>query len=281
MAVQRMQRTSPLATRVSSFDELSPYWRFLENGGLNENLSVLVEYVASPVLLLGSGQGLVSQKLVARGYDVTNVDISRSMIGYAKSRRGVETIEADAASVSISRKFRTIIISTGLVTEANAQTRFVVELLTNVDRHLACGGQVLLTYLKTSSSVQVFEYLGLLGRPSNNFDIWNARASLDKMKECLSAKGYDNNLIDYLFVLFEDKLEDHRQMIERIGSEYMKINGGAEPPQKLIDACADFASCYLKPVSEHSLIKAIEERYGILVQLGLDDKVKAIVYARR
>jgi SAM-dependent methyltransferase len=270
-----------MTTPSSSFDELCAYWEFFERSGLNENVLELSEYIRSPVLLLGSGQGVVSQALLDQGLDVTNVDISNSMIQYARSRRNVETIEANAASVSFDRKFNTILVNTGILTEENIRTSFNLDLLKNVDKHLAERGRVLLAYLRCSFSIKVFERLGLLGRPSNNAIFWSARESLEKIKESFIASGYEKDLIDLLFVLCEDDLDKHREFITRVGNEYLKVNETTEPSSEFLDKCADFAACFLKSETEHILIQSIEERYAIVSKFDADNGTRIVVYERK
>jgi hypothetical protein len=79
------------------------YWDLLEHHGLNaENAFLLSEALASPMLIVGSGQGLLSQYFAQCGYDICSVDRSIEMAKFATYRRGMPTVVCDALSSCIS-----------------------------------------------------------------------------------------------------------------------------------------------------------------------------------
>ncbi len=270
-----------VATPLTGFEELCPHWALFEHTGLNERVLAAIDCFRSPILLLGSGQGLVPQALQSLGHAVTSVDISRQMIAYARSRRNIETIHGDAASVSIGRRFRTVVVNTGVITQANVRSPFARAVVHNAAAHLTANGRVVLAYLKYSFSITVFEGLGLLGRPSSNFLVWEARESLDTMKDALASYGCDRALLESVFVLCRDDLERHRDLIARIGTADMKANQSAAPSRELLDRCADFETLYLKPDSEDLLLRTIAEDHAVVQTFEADNGTAIVVYGRK
>jgi SAM-dependent methyltransferase len=263
---------------VSAFEEFCPYWEFFEHTGLSRDILASIACLASPILLLGSGQGFVTEMLTGLGHDVTNVDVSRAMIEYARRRRNVETIRGDAASVRLDRRFQTIIVNTGLLTEANVRTGFISQLLDNVDRHLRERGHVVLAYLKRCPSTEALAHLGLLDRPSNNGMLWEARASLDTIKTGLLARGYEPSTLDILFLLFEEELEQHRQLVVNVGNAYVTARHAETPPTEFLDSCADFGLCLLTSEAEQLMLDAIEDRHRIVERVDADQTTRILVY---
>jgi Methyltransferase domain len=264
----------------SAFDAFGPYWEYFEQAGLSGEALKSIEPIVSPVLVLGSGQGVVSQTLTAAGHDVTNVDCSRAMIDYARTRRQVETILGDAASIALERRFATVIIATGILTDANVHTRFVTDVVNNADRHLSDDGHVVLAYFRRSRAREVLERLGLLGHPSTNAKVWEGRDSLAGMKAALMACGYGDRALDVAFVVFDEALDRQRQLMADVGHAYVRARGVAAPPPEFLDQFAELGECYLSSESEDAVRKAIEDRHTIVNRLEPADDTIVLVYKR-
>ena len=270
-----------MAAAATTFDELCPYWASFEHIGLTDNVHASCSHIVSPILLLGSGQGLVAQLLGKLGHEVTSVDISAPMVEYARSRRNIDTIFADAASVSLARRFSTVIINTGIVTESNVHTPAISGVLDNALDHLDTGGRIVLAYLTYSFPIQVLEGLGLLGRPSANQLVWQARQSLDALKQALADHGCEAALLDRVFVLCHAELDRHRQLVASVGQAYMRENHTTAPDPAVIDKCGDFIPLYLKRESEERLLNAIGRRQVILDSVDAANGTKIVVSTRQ
>ena len=57
--------------------------------------------VLSPVLVVGAGQELLVAELQAKGFKCDGVDLSSEMIKHARSRRGLDLIQADASALPL------------------------------------------------------------------------------------------------------------------------------------------------------------------------------------
>src|SRR5437762_14139484 len=99
------------------WDALAPHHSALENNYLNlPSLRRIIRDVHQPVLVVGAGQGLLVEELLKRGFQTDGVDLSSEMIHFAKTRRGLTLIEADAGALPFGAgAYETIIYATGVL----------------------------------------------------------------------------------------------------------------------------------------------------------------------
>jgi ubiquinone/menaquinone biosynthesis C-methylase UbiE len=99
------------------WDALAPHHSSIENNYLNlPSLRRIIHDIHQPVLVVGAGQGLIVAELLKNGFQTDGVDLSSEMIRYAKRRRGLTFIEADAKALPFGeRAYETIIYATGVV----------------------------------------------------------------------------------------------------------------------------------------------------------------------
>src|SRR6185295_10956190 len=82
------------------WDALAPHHASLENNYLDlPSLRRIIHEMNEPVLVVGAGQGLLVEELLKKGLRTDGIDLSREMIQYAKKRRGLTLIEADARAM--------------------------------------------------------------------------------------------------------------------------------------------------------------------------------------
>ena len=95
----------------------APYWSHQEDFLLDiEAINKLTTAIVGPVLVIGAGQGLLVERLQLKGFKVEGVDLDPDMIMYAKSRRGLDLIQANAKDMPFEdRTYKTSIIATGVV----------------------------------------------------------------------------------------------------------------------------------------------------------------------
>jgi predicted TPR repeat methyltransferase len=102
--------------------DVTPYWEswaphlhFFEDTFLDlESIEKLTSVIQDPVLVVGAGQGLLVERLRAKGFDVDGVELSANMIKYAKKRRGIDLVQADARKMPFADgTYETSIITTG------------------------------------------------------------------------------------------------------------------------------------------------------------------------
>jgi SAM-dependent methyltransferase len=87
------------------WDALAPHHSSIENNYLDlPSLRRIVHDIHQPVLVVGAGQGPIVAELCKNGFRSDGVDLSSEMIRYAKTRRGLKFVQADANMQRIFRK---------------------------------------------------------------------------------------------------------------------------------------------------------------------------------
>src|SRR5260370_30599060 len=99
------------------WNALAPLHSSIENNYLNlPSLRRIIHDIHQPVLVVGAGQGLIVAELRKNGFRTDGVDLSSEMIRYAKTRRGLRLVQADARAMPFGeRTYDTIIYATGVV----------------------------------------------------------------------------------------------------------------------------------------------------------------------
>jgi len=99
------------------WDALAPHHSALENSYLDlPSVRRILDKIQSPVLVVGAGQGLIVAELRRRKFQCDGVDLSSEMIRYAKLRRGLALVQADARAMPFrDGAYKTIIYATGVI----------------------------------------------------------------------------------------------------------------------------------------------------------------------
>ncbi len=131
-----------MADLARFWENWAPYLSHIEDNHLDlENIQRLGAHISDPVLIIGAGQGLLVEQLQKSGHSVDGVELSPLMIKYAKTRRGLELIEANARQLPLAdNTYNTTIIATGVVDFLDDESQ--VELIVNeASRVRGPGGQ--------------------------------------------------------------------------------------------------------------------------------------------
>lgn len=158
---------------MSSFDwnALSAVWDRFEGYGLDpEALDAVAVGLKSPVLVVGSGQGLLQEGLQLAGFQAVGVDSSLPMLRQAVQRRRTTACAAAAEHLPFSDQcFRSAVIATGVLDSRwlNDGCRIVAE----VQRVVDVSGIVLVgCFLADTEAAARLRELGLIvhGRQQND-----------------------------------------------------------------------------------------------------------------
>ncbi len=170
---QFIMREEPISSpgEHSSFaafwDALAPYHAAIENSYLDlPSLRQIIHEIQGPVVVVGAGQGLIVAEIRKRGFPCDGVDLSPEMIRYAKLRRGIQLVQADARAMPFpDRTYQTVIYATGVVdfTDDEAGIR---AMLTEGRRIAAGAGKVFVAFYRFSPAQENF--LSKVGLLSNH-----------------------------------------------------------------------------------------------------------------
>jgi SAM-dependent methyltransferase len=155
-------------TRASEFwDALAPRHAAIENNYLGlASLRRIMPEIHQPVLVVGAGQGLIVAELQKKGFQCDGVDLSSEMIRYARIRRGLALIQADARAMPFGEgSYRSIIYATGVVDFMSDEEE--IRLIMNEARRIvAFSGSIFVAFYRMSAATE--EFLVRLGLLRNN-----------------------------------------------------------------------------------------------------------------
>src|ERR1041385_3735555 len=108
---------NPQQVTASFWDVEAPYHARIENHFLDlRSIRATISAVRQPVLVVGAGQGLIVEELHHQGFQCDGVDLSDQMIKFAKLRRGLTLVKADAQALPFEAgTYATVIYATGVM----------------------------------------------------------------------------------------------------------------------------------------------------------------------
>ena len=152
-------------TQPSNFwDELAPYHAAIENNYFDlPSLRRILPGLGESVLVVGAGQGLIVAELLKMGFQCEGVDFSAEMIRYARLRRGLSLIQADAKAMPLKAgAYQTIIYATGVV-DFIADEAEIKRIMDEAARIVSPMGSIFVAFYRASAAVEsLLTKLGLL-----------------------------------------------------------------------------------------------------------------------
>lgn len=150
---------------VSNYwDTLAPHhWR-VENNYLDvSSLGRILGDIREPVLIVGAGQGLIVEELRRQGLRCYGIDLSARMLEYARSRRGLALVRANATSMPfVDGAYETVILATGVI-DFMADLRDIGAVMREANRIVSGTGSVFVAFYRFSATQKRFlTSLGLL-----------------------------------------------------------------------------------------------------------------------
>lgn len=203
---------------ASLFDRLAFCWESFENDGANTStVSHLQHSIASPVLVVGSGQGLVSSAIHAIGHEVVSIDRSPEMAKFAAARRSVDTTVCDLLDFFPQQKFATIFVNTGVISPLVFPDR--LHQSTRRIRELARPeATVLASCLLWTDFDAVAEQLGLGDNPDLITEIDCSILAGDSINEALDTIHGPSPELEYLKQRFHPEFATFENQIRQAGN---------------------------------------------------------------
>lgn len=149
------------------WDALAPHHSSIENNYLDlPSLRLIVHDIHQPVLVVGAGQGLIVAELRQNGFRSDGVDLSSEMIRYARTRRGLTFVQADARAMPFGEgTYETIIYATGVVDFISDEEQIRV-IMNEARRIINQSGNIFVAFYRISAASENF--LARLGLLRNN-----------------------------------------------------------------------------------------------------------------
>jgi len=153
-----------MTNKSDYWNALAPYLLLIENNFLDpRSINRILHKLRQPVLVIGAGQGLLVEHLIRKGFQADGIDLSPEMIQYAKQRRGLSLIEADARALPFAAgSYQTVIFATGVVDFLDDE-ELIRSLLSEAKRVQSPTGKTFVAFYKISAASEQFSSrLGLL-----------------------------------------------------------------------------------------------------------------------
>lgn len=146
------------------WNALAPFHSAIEDNYFDlPSLHRILAELRGPVLVVGAGQGLIMEELLKTGFQCDGVDYSVEMIRYARLRRGLSLIQADAKAMPLKTgAYQTIIYATGVIDFIGDETE-IKQILDEAARIVSPGGSIYVAFYRASAAVEgLLTDLGLL-----------------------------------------------------------------------------------------------------------------------
>jgi ubiquinone/menaquinone biosynthesis C-methylase UbiE len=146
----------------------SPYWSYQEDFFLDlDAINKLSAFITNPVLIIGAGQGLLVEQLQKNDFTVEGIDLDPQMISYAKERRGIDLIQANAMEMPFANdSYKTSIIATGVVDFIDDEEQ-IKSIINEALRVTDKTGKVLVAFYKYHPKVEaLLKYTGIITNKS-------------------------------------------------------------------------------------------------------------------
>jgi len=143
---------------------LAPHHSAIENTNLDlPSIRRILHEIRQPVLVVGAGQGLIVEELQKNGLRCDGVDLNLEMIRFAKVRRGLDIIHADARALPFENgAYETVIYATGVIDFIGDEEQ-ISAILKEGRRVTTPSGNLLVAFYKASAGFETFlQRVGLL-----------------------------------------------------------------------------------------------------------------------
>ena len=151
-------------TPADFWNALAPFHSAIENNYFDlPSLHRILGELREPVLIVGAGQGLIVAELLKQGLHCDGVDFSAEMIRYAKLRRGLSLIQADAKAMPLKdAAYETIIYATGVVDFIGDEAE-IKRIMAEAARIVSPTGSTFVAFYRASAAVEnLLTEVGLL-----------------------------------------------------------------------------------------------------------------------
>lgn len=137
------------------WDALAPFHSAIENNYFDlPSLRRILPDLREPVLVVGAGQGLIVDELLKKSFQCDGVDFSPEMIRYAKLRRSLSLVQADAKAMPFKdASYQTIIYATGVVDFIGDETE-IKRIMAEAARIVSPTGAIFVAFYRASAAVE-------------------------------------------------------------------------------------------------------------------------------
>ncbi len=250
-------------------------WNCFEGLGLSpDRIDEIYENIASPVLIVGGGAGLVPEYLIKKGHKVTTIDSCPEMIELA-AKRGVNIEHTDFLNNSYNNNsFRTVILSTGTIDSRTVERESIDNLLIESKRVLRSDGKSIIAYFIANPDMElIYNELKLNQEPSHNDLLYQAE-NIEEARNLFLEKEDDKSRINQIFSQYSNLISEHQQFVKTVGKEAQEKGYN---PLEFISQNFSFKTFDLSRQDEKKLIDKCMKYFRSFQQKTLSDNETGII----
>ena len=223
----------------------SPYWSYQEDFFLDlEAINKLSAFITNPVLIIGAGQGLLVEQLRKNNFTVDGIDSDPQMISYAKERRGIDLIQANAREMPFANdSYKTSIVATGVVDFIDDEEQ-IKSIINETLRVTDSSGKMFVAFYKYHSKVEtLLKYTGMI--TDKNLLRFKKLAEITMLSfenpfQFINAvrKEAKVSYLYAIFVLMKTQLllpKKEKRASKKLSSLWKRAKNELDNPQSLID----------------------------------------------
>lgn len=245
----------------------APYLSYFEENALDlDTINQLIPTIKAPVLVVGAGQGLLVEELQKQGITTTGIDYEPLMIDYAKKRRGLDLILADATDLPDKDNiYQTTIIATGVV-DFMEDENTIESIITEAKRVTSKSGTVLVAFYRMPRKVErLFMHIGFITEDGHGRYRLFCRLPRMNLIEILKAfkEETGSGYLKTFFTLMRIQLASPREQNvrrKRIQQMWKQISKDVDDPDALVRAAPE-----LIPFRDDENIHALFDRVNVSV----------------
>lgn len=255
---------------------MSKVWEAYENMGVSpKRLDRVLRYLESPILVMGSGMGLVSECLINKGYTVDSIDSSSEMIKRSREKRNIASILCNSEKTPFPDKsYKTILINSGVIDSVSLYAGDTQKILEECMRLIRNDGKVIISYFKEEPHME-FIYNSLkLNRYPSNYSLF----LVDDLKKVRSKFETDTkmrkDLIDFIFSTYPKSIKYLYTLVNNIKETLLTKNIA---PKRFISKHIGYNKYNLNNIEEKYLIHIIKNSFNIVKKEKLSDNQTQIL----
>ncbi len=230
-----------------------PYWSYFEDNFLDiESINKLSATIESPILIIGAGQGILVEQLQNKGFKVDGLELDPQMIKYAKDRRGIDLIQADAGKMPFAdNSFKTSIIATGVIDFIDDK-KLIESIINETLRVTDDTGDVLAAFYKYHPKVEnMLRYAGLI--TDNGYYRFRRLYEISRLgpMESIKAIKKEANVSMLKAFVFAVRTQmflprKEKKIMKNWAKLWKKVNSELDDAQLLIDTVPEKIPCRSK-----------------------------------
>lgn len=208
-------------SELSVFKSLAFCWDVFESDGLNDELiAFFLEHLAGNLLVIGSGQGIVSRALIDRGYSVDSIELLEEMASFAAKRRKINSTVSNFLTTPIERRYRSVIVNTGVILPSMSIDD-LGRLFNNLHSCISDGGCAIVAYFERSEFDDFIEEYELDRSESIYEKLWDG-IQQGRAIEHILADILGQRCPAFQYKKYHDDLSELQYQIKESGIRFQK-----------------------------------------------------------